>query len=81
MRRASYCCGQAVGVPHGENCTNKGTVTLDQTEDNPLGHKELKPARSQAELTRVKQGWALIVLSSVSAFGAIVLVGRSFGVW
>lgn len=39
----------------------------------------LKPARSHAEITRVRQGWALIVLNLVSICIVAAVALRTFG--
>ena len=39
----------------------------------------LKPARSHAELTRVRQGWALIVLSLTNVAVAALIALKTFG--
>ena len=36
--------------------------------------EDLKPARSQAELTRVRQGWAMITLAIVQIVGTGVVI-------
>jgi hypothetical protein len=42
--------------------------------------KPLKPARSKAELTRVRQGWVLICLNSINVTLGILTVLKVFGV-
>jgi hypothetical protein len=45
-----------------------------------LKSKPLKPARSKAELTRVKQGWALIVLSSFNITISLLILAHQLGI-
>ena len=40
-------------------------------------NKSLKPARSQAELTRVHQGWAVITLAVLQLAGTAALILHS----
>lgn len=40
----------------------------------------LKPARSHAEITRVRQGWALIYLNLLSITIVAILALREFGI-
>jgi hypothetical protein len=46
-----------------------------KTKDKPL-----KPARSKAELTRVKQGWALIMLSSFNVTLSLLILAHQLGI-
>lgn len=41
--------------------------------------KPLREARSQAELTRVKQGWAMIILQILALVGTGLVVASQFG--
>lgn len=42
--------------------------------------EELRPARSQAELIRVRQGWTLIVLASLNVLIGLALLAAHFGI-
>lgn len=60
----------------------KADVALIETEAEAIKHegKPLRHARSQAELTRVKQGWALITLSSINLMIALLILAHQLGI-
>lgn len=43
-------------------------------------HKPLKAARSEAELTRVRQGWMLVSLNCLNASMTVLILLKTFGI-
>lgn len=55
-------------------------IDLIQTEIKAKNHKPLKPARSEAELTRVRQGWMLISLNCLNVTMTVLILLKTFGI-
>ncbi len=54
---------------------NRRADEIEQKESD--SHKRLKPARSQAEITRVRQGYAVITLAVLQFAGTAALILHS----
>lgn len=57
-----------------------GGRKVDEDMPSKEDKKPLKKARSEAELTRVRQGWTLIVLSSFNVAIALLLLAYQLGI-
>lgn len=62
-----------------ERIAVEAAVTEQEAEGKKVKIKPLKPARSKAELTRVRQGWILISIGCLNVCLSALIAFRAFG--